>query len=118
MFRQKLISSQTLNLRAMKKLALTFFLTIATVAGIYSQSTDTFEIAFKHDFENNTLGTYDYDEWLKDWNYPDWANRQVPPTIEQNTDPENGSKVMRWHYPEGSLGPGEGGGQWVSGNTH
>jgi hypothetical protein len=98
----------------MKKLALTLFLTIATVAGIFSQSTDTFDIAFKHDFENNTLGTYDYDEWLKDWNYPDWANRQVPPTIEQNTDPENGSKVMRWHYPEGSLGPSEGGGQWFA----
>jgi hypothetical protein len=98
----------------MKKIALSFFFTIATLAGIYSQSTDTFNIAFKHDFENNTLGTYDYDEWLKDWNYPDWANRQVPPTIEQNTDPENGSKVMRWHYPNGSLGPSEGGGQWFA----
>jgi len=98
----------------MRKLGLSFFFIIATLAGVNSQAIDTFNIMFKHDFEHNTLGHYKYEEWLEDWNYPTWANRQVPPSIEQNTDPENGSKVMRWHYPEGSLGPGEGGGQWFA----
>jgi hypothetical protein len=75
---------------------------------------DMFDIYFYQDFEDNALGEYSDSEWEEDWNHPNWSNREVPPTIEQNTDPENGSKVMRWHYPEGSLGPSEGGGQWLT----
>ena len=98
----------------MKKLAIFLFLTVATLAGIYSQSTDTFNIIFSNNFENNTIGTYDNSEWLRDWNRPDWSNREVPPQIRQDTDPENGTKVMRLNFPEGCLGPSEGGTQWTT----
>lgn len=71
-----------------------------------------FNIYFTQDFEDDTPGPYDYDEWSEDWDYPSWANRQVVPDIITSADPENSSKVMRFHFPEGSIGPAEGGGQW------
>jgi hypothetical protein len=73
-----------------------------------------FNIYFQEDFEDNTLGTYSEGEWREDWNYPPWANRQVPPEIVASTDPDNPSQVMRFIFPEGSLGASEGGGQWYS----
>jgi chitodextrinase len=75
---------------------------------------DIFNIYFEQDFENNTLGTYSESEWKEDWNHPEWSNRQVPPEILNDSDIVNGTKVMRWLFPEGSVGPAEGGGQWLA----
>ena len=64
-----------------------------------------FDIHFTHDFENNAFGVYRFEEWEKDWNYPGSAaysesNNTI--YIEENTDPEQGSRVMRFILPEGS----------------
>jgi len=75
---------------------------------------DIFDIYFSQDFEDDTLGTYNYNEYKEDWNYPSWENFQVPPLIVQNTDPEHGTKVMRYIFPEGCVSPSEGGGQWIT----
>jgi len=75
---------------------------------------DYFDIIYKQDFEDNTLGEYVESEWEEDWNYPEWSNRDISPEIIKNEDADNGTKVMRWHYPKGSVGPEEGGGQWIT----
>ncbi len=75
---------------------------------------DYFNFIYYHDFEYNTLGDYRESEWKIDWNYPEWTNRPIPPEILINNDPENGTRIMRWYLPEGSLGPAEGGGQWYT----
>ena len=75
---------------------------------------DIFKVYFEHDFEDNTVGDYLNSEWKEDWNYPEWSDRQIPPEILLNGDVENGTKVMRWNFPEGSVGPSEGGGQWLT----
>ena len=97
----------------MKKRSITFaLLNLITVAVFAQEPTDNFNVYFKQDFEHNTLGVYQEDEWYRDWNYPSWSNRQVPPVIMQNSDSENGTKVMRFNYPQGGVGPSQGGGQW------
>lgn len=84
----------------------------------YSQSsinTDIFKVYLHNDFEENTTGIYRDDEWLTDWNYPEWSNRQVPPEIVEGANMlPSGRKFMRWHLPLGSVGPEEGGGQWLT----
>ncbi len=77
------------------------------------ENMDIFNIYFKQDFENDTPGTYDYDEYKKDWNYPSWEDREVPPEIVVSTDPAQPGKVMRFIFPKGGVGPGEGGGTWL-----
>lgn len=72
-------------------------------------------IHFYQDFEDDVTGEYREYDWEKDWNYPDWANRDILQEIIQVDEPENQTKVMRWHFPEGSVGPSEGGGQWFTG---
>lgn len=75
---------------------------------------DNFEFIYYQDFEHNTTGEYLLSEWQDDWNSPDWVNRDIPPEIIKIDDPENQTKVMRWYFPEGALGPSQGGGQWIT----
>ena len=72
-----------------------------------------FNIFFNVNFEQNTPGNYADREFYRDWLNPPWENRQIPPQIVQDpNDPEN--QAMQWNFPEGSLGPDEGGGSWES----
>ena len=73
-----------------------------------------FDIRFYQDFEDNTIGEYLDTEWEEDWNYPAWSDRDISPEIIRNEDADNGTNVMRFHFPEGSIGPTEGGGQWYT----
>ena len=98
----------------MKRINFIFVFLFSAYASFAQQiePSKVFNIYFQEDFEDNTLGTYSEGEWREDWNYPPWANRQVPPEIVASTDPDNPSQVMRFIFPEGSLGASEGGGQW------
>jgi hypothetical protein len=78
------------------------------------ETLDMFNIYFYQDFEDNTIGNYLDEEWAEDWNYPQWADRVIPQEILSNQDADNGTKVLRWHFPEGGVGPREGGGQWLT----
>ena len=91
-----------------------FICTCFSISGQTTSFNDVFNVYFEQNFENNTIGTYSNSEWNEDWNYPEWSNRQVPPEILYDSVIENGTKVMRWHYPEGSVGPEQGGGQWLA----
>lgn len=74
---------------------------------------DEINIIFKHDFENNTIGKYLVDEYLKDWNNPPWNNRLSTTTIVlDKNDNINKTKSLQLWFPENSLGPEEGGAQW------
>jgi hypothetical protein len=76
---------------------------------------DIFDFYFSQNFESNKLGIYNDSEWQKDWNYPDWSNRQIPPKIISETNlSTSGSQFMNWNFPKGSVGPSEGGGQWLT----
>ncbi len=73
-----------------------------------------YNIIFKQDFENDTPGLYNYNEWKEDWNNPDYANGLDKTYIIKTSD---GNKVMQWTYPKGSFGPTDGGGQFNSPNN-
>lgn len=75
---------------------------------------DIFDIHYEQDFEDDTLGAYDYNEWREDWNHPPWeTNGEM--VIERCTDPEQPSKVVRFDFPEESWGLNSGtGGQWFT----
>ncbi|MBN1180892.1 MAG: fibronectin type III domain-containing protein, partial [Bacteroidales bacterium] len=76
-------------------------------------SLDDLNVIFKHDFENNTLGTYVYKEWQRDFLSPEWCDRQYGNTIVQKTaDEDNPTKTMQLNFPANSVGPSEGGTQW------
>ncbi len=72
-----------------------------------------FDIYFKQDFENNTLGTYNHSEWEEDWNHPSFEVGLDNINILQSTDPEQNSKVIQFVFPQGSTF-GDGGGQWYA----
>lgn len=80
----------------------------------YSQnSLYDLNIIFKHDFEKNTLGDYLSNEWAADWSNPTWSNRQSELDIVQDSqDKVNPTKTLQFNFPQGSVGPEEGGGQW------
>ncbi|MFO7658958.1 MAG: fibronectin type III domain-containing protein, partial [Bacteroidales bacterium] len=64
-----------------------------------------FDIHFNQDFEDNTPGIYKFNEWQSDWNYPwegSYLEKESTVYIIENTDPEQGSKVMRFLLPAGS----------------
>ncbi|HYW96152.1 MAG TPA: fibronectin type III domain-containing protein [Bacteroidales bacterium] len=73
-----------------------------------------FNIIFKQDFENDTPGLYDYNEWKQDWNSPAYSNG-LDRTYIVKTDA--GSKVLQWNYPKGCVGSSSGGGQFEPENN-
>jgi hypothetical protein len=96
----------------MKKILM---LVLGGICGFYlgfsQNNNDLFNIYFKQDFEHNTLGAYDHDEWRKDWNNPAFETRLNETNIIQSNDPEQPGKVMEWTFPKGSV-YGDGGGHW------
>ncbi len=81
---------------------------------VNAQSSSTFNIIYKHDFENNTRGLYDYNQWKSDWNNPAYVNGLDKTYI---IDGGNGNQAMQWNYPQGSVGPTAGGGQFEPPNN-
>lgn len=92
-----------------------FVLTLAA-CGAYSQnSLDDLQVIYKNDFEHNTLGSYNYEEWANDWFNPPYCNRFNELRIKQYPeDSVNPTKVFWVDFPENSLGPEEGGTHWES----
>jgi len=72
---------------------------------------DSFRIVFKYDFETNDIGAYTYNDVISDW-YPSTNNEINKTYIEQCTDADNLSKIMRCDYDEGDWGLSESGIQW------
>jgi len=76
-------------------------------------SLNDLNVILKHDFENNSLGTYPSDEWKKDWLSPSWNSRLSETDIIQKADdPQNPTKTLQFNFPINSLGPDEGGANW------
>jgi hypothetical protein len=76
-------------------------------------SLDDLNIIYKHDFENNTVGKYNFAEWSQDWFSPAWENRQSSLEISRDvSDLLNPTKALQVYYPVNSLGPEEGGTNW------
>lgn len=76
-------------------------------------SLNDLNIVFKHDFENNTLGSYLTEEYKRDWLNPEWNSRQTTTKIVEDANSlSNPTKTLQLFYPESSLGPQEGGAQW------
>jgi hypothetical protein len=98
----------------MKKLGLIISLSCALIILSAQENQDIFNIYFSHDFENNTIGNYLDNEWREDWNNPPWSDRIVPIDVIQNQDSVNGSKVLKWYFPQGGVGPRACGGQWLT----
>jgi len=58
-------------------------------------------ILFKQDFENSTVGSYQKDEWLRDWNSPTWNNRLSNAEIYNQAELSN---VLKLTYKKGTVG--------------
>ncbi|MBA7511566.1 hypothetical protein ES705_03562 [subsurface metagenome] len=92
---------------------LSLFLTsfLIPVTSVLSQDTDDiYNIIFSNDFEDNTVGLYDYNEWLGDWNMgwdAWWINRDITYIEQKDT-----SKAMKWIFPEGTLNGVDQGGKF------
>ena len=92
----------------MKRIFYIFVLAFLPLAG-FGQAVDSFRIRFQHDFELNTIGTYNYNEWNSDW-APHTNDEYEQMYIEQCADGDNSSKVLRIEYSEGDYGLGMGSG--------
>ncbi len=65
---------------------------------------------FENSFDDDAVGTY---ADLDDWNTPPWDNGVDEERVEIIDGPEAFSgRALRVHYPEGGVGPSEGGAQW------
>ncbi len=65
---------------------------------------------FANDFDDDEVGAY---ADLDDWNTPPWDNGVDEGRVEIIDGPEAFSgRSLRVHYPEGGVGPSEGGAQW------
>lgn len=92
-----------------------FFIILSNTLFLKAQRSDTailsqiFDIAFSHDFENNTPGDYKISEWRRDWNNPRWANRSLGfgKIIEDKF-----SKYLQIKLPKGEMGLDSSGVQW------
>jgi hypothetical protein len=98
----------------MKQLAYWLGFSFITTLNIFSQnSLNELNIIFKHNFDNNTLGDYQFSEWNRDFLYPAWNNRQSTLDIVQDaSDDANNTKALKIYYPANSLGDQEGGTNW------
>ena len=63
-----------------------------------------YNVIFKQDFENSTVGPYLRQEWLRDWNNPSWENRLA--NAEIYNEPEL-SNVLKLTYLKGTVGLNE-----------
>ena len=75
---------------------------------VYSQD-QAYKIIFKQDFEDDTPGLYNKNQWKADWNSPAYENGLDKTYIIETDD---GNRVMQLNLPKGSVGPTAGGIQW------
>lgn len=79
---------------------------------IFGQIPDSevFNVIAAQDLNSSTVGSYNQSEWYRDWNSPTWHNGLDNMEIDQ----VEGNKVLKFNYPMGSVGPHEGGAQWLA----
>jgi hypothetical protein len=73
-----------------------------------SIETDPVEGFFHLNFSASSIGKYDKNAIKRDWLGVLWAN----PNDRVNVMEENGNRFIRVEYPQGGVGPSEGGAQW------
>jgi hypothetical protein len=91
------------NIRCMGAMVLVLIVSGAVAAGE--------EPVLRVDFESSALGLYTAEAIRRDWPKIAWAALHDRACIVQ--DDEERGKVLRIRYPAGSLGPGQGGGQFL-----
>ncbi len=97
-----------------RKITLAIFLGFLFSVRLISQvltgsGTEAFDIIFRHDFSNNTPGSYKKNEWSEDWNKPNWANQ----TLGYGDIIEDGSnKYLQETFPPGTFLLKGSGTQW------
>ena len=64
------------------------------------------------EFETSELGPYTYKAARKEWGKVSWAQLSERVKVVRDQDPQFG-KVLKVTYPKGSLGPKQGGGQFL-----
>ena len=90
-----------------------YYIILAFLPFAVTAQVDTFQIVLKHDFENDALGEYFYNgeedededmylDWCADYGCNSISLKGT--TIEQCTDWDNSTKVMRCDFPEGDWG--------------
>lgn len=70
------------------------------VTNLFAQE-EGLNILFKQNFENTTVGQYQRDEWLRDWNNPTWDNRLSNAEIYNTQELSN---VLKLTYKKGTVG--------------
>ncbi len=74
---------------------------------------DDAAVLFTQDFDDSPLGTYTTEQLDEDWWEPPWDNGVSEGRVEVIDGAEAyAGRSLRIHYPEGSVGPSEGGAQW------
>jgi chitodextrinase len=70
-----------------------------------SEEYNDFNIIFHQDFENTSIGIYDYDQWARNWNDPPFGDNYRKRT--EIVDYNAGGRVsrgMKWFFPENTYG--------------
>ncbi len=97
----------------MRLFSLFFIFSCITLTLHGQRSLDDLNVIYKHNFDNNTPGKYNFSEWTQDWLFPKWENRQSTLEItEDANDLINPTKALQIFFPANSLGPEEGGTNW------
>jgi hypothetical protein len=93
---------------------LSIILVIINSLCIFSQtSLEDLDIIFKQDFNSNSPGRYNSDEWTQDFLNPPWVNRlDYLQIVEDPKNEVNPTKSLYLDFPANSLGPSEGGTHW------
>lgn len=74
---------------------------------------DDLKVIYQQDFEDNSVGGYTMNDWNKDWPGAYHTDRIEECDIAQDhNDPVNSSKTLQYNFPEGTISPWNGGGQW------
>ena len=87
----------------MRRLIYGFLFIVLLSPGLFGQE-EGLNIIFKQDFENTTVGQYQRDEWLRDWNSPTWENRLANAEIYNTPELSN---VLKLTYLKGTVGLNE-----------
>lgn len=97
------------------------FVLIALTASSFAQQVDPskiFDVIFRQNFEDDTPGVYNYDEFMEDWNDPGWSDprREYWDSYGQiMIVEENGNKFIRHDIKEGEASTNDTHGmQWWS----
>ena len=98
----------------MKRISFFLLFTSYISLNISGQSNlNDFNVTFKHNFENNTLGEYLKDEWKRDWLNPSWGIRWEDCDIIQDANNSlNPTKALQIYFPEGTVGGIDNGASW------